>query len=183
MNINESQKLKGLEVLPLQTGNEISKGSADLDPKADIVSTSDSSAVIKFSPNIARQKHFARLMNTPENNGLAAQFVVRYDVERELSGGEVLVKNGFYINFLAPTGLGSIPKHIVFLLDTSGSMMGNKIKQLKEAMGNILDQLHEKDLFHLVEFSNGATVLDLDNSNDNVLYFAGNTRTRKIKPV
>jgi uncharacterized protein with von Willebrand factor type A (vWA) domain len=49
--------------------------------------------------------------------------------------------------------LPSLPKHIVFVLDISGSMEGEKIQQTKDAMVTILDDLGEKDHFNLLTFS------------------------------
>ena len=47
-----------------------------------------------------------------------------------------------------------MPKDIVFVLDDSTSMTGNKMKQMKEAMYMILETLHKDDRFHFVQFSN-----------------------------
>ena len=41
----------------------------------------------------------------------------------------------------------------MFVLDTSGSMTGTKIQQLKDAMFEILDDLQESDMFNIVEFN------------------------------
>lgn len=47
-------------------------------------------------------------------------------------------------------------------MDTSGSMSGTKIEQLKNAMYTIVDQLQENDLFNLVEFSTYSYLWNLD---------------------
>lgn len=41
----------------------------------------------------------------------------------------------------------------MFILDTSGSMIGTKIQQLKDAMMEILDDLQENDMFNIIEFN------------------------------
>ena len=41
----------------------------------------------------------------------------------------------------------------MFILDTSGSMSGTKISQLKFAMMEILDDLQENDLFNIIQFN------------------------------
>lgn len=62
------------------------------------------------------------------------------------------------MHFFAPSSLPVLPKHIVFVLDTSGSMHGEKMEQTKQAMESILDQLRPDDVFSVVEFSSGVNV-------------------------
>lgn len=47
---------------------------------------------------------------------------------------------------------------MVFVLDTSGSMMDRKIIQLREAMQTILSDLNPGDYFSIVEFASSVTV-------------------------
>jgi predicted metal-dependent peptidase len=63
------------------------------------------------------------------------------------------------VHFFAPTDLKPLHKHVVFVLDVSGSMHGRKIEQLKEAMMEILDDLNDGDYFNIVEFSYSVTVM------------------------
>lgn len=49
-----------------------------------------------------------------------------------------------------------IPKDVLFILDISGSMFGKKIKQQREAMDKILQDLHEGDNFNIMQFSSNA---------------------------
>lgn len=60
--------------------------------------------------------------------------------------------DGYFVHFLAPGGLDPMPMDIVFVLDQSGSMSGNKIKQLHESMLKILDEISEQDRFMLISF-------------------------------
>ena len=53
-------------------------------------------------------------------------------------------------------------KHVVFVLDHSGSMIGRKFEQVVEAMKNILSDLISKDLFDIVWFSEGASVWNVE---------------------
>lgn len=66
------------------------------------------------------------------------------------------------MHFFAPNDLDSLPKHVVFVLDTSGSMFGRKIEQLKEAMINILSDLRNEDMFNIVEFNSNVIVWDVN---------------------
>jgi Ca-activated chloride channel family protein len=56
----------------------------------------------------------------------------------------------------------SIPKDIVFVIDRSGSMSGEKMEQAKEALQFILRQLGEKDRFSIVDFDDVVDVLAFD---------------------
>jgi uncharacterized protein YegL len=47
---------------------------------------------------------------------------------------------------------GSIPKDIIFVLDKSGSMTGNKISQLKDAFSEIILSLPSEDKFTIIMF-------------------------------
>ena len=47
---------------------------------------------------------------------------------------------------------------IVFVIDTSGSMMGNKLKTVKETITFIIDQLDESDRVSLIEFNTNVIV-------------------------
>ena len=151
--------MKFVKSPPLRSGNEISKNDDDkLASLAEIVNINSTSAVVKFSPNIERQKQLATGLGTKEENGLAGQFVVQYDVERDQQGGEILLKDGYFVHFFAPSDIPPLPKEVVFILDTSGSMDGIRIKQLKEAMNSILTELKKEDLVNIVEFSSTVKV-------------------------
>ena len=168
--ISESKKIVNLKAPPLRSGNEIGTDKDELDPRADLQHINDTSAIVTFSPNLERQKELAHVFGTDVENGLAGQFVVQYDVERDPQGGEVLIQDGYFVHFFAPSDLKPLPKQVVFVLDTSGSMWGDKIKQLREAMNNILDQLNEHDSFNLVEFNSFTKVWNLDNPDESVWY-------------
>jgi len=71
------------------------------------------------------------------------------------------VNDGYFVHFFAPTNLKPLHKHVVFVLDVSGSMDGRKIEQLKEAMQKILDDLNDGDYFNIIEFSYSVTVMIL----------------------
>ena len=57
-------------------------------------------------------------------------------------------------HFFAPTGLSPLPKDIFFIVDSSGSMEGAKLAQVKVAMAAILDMLRSVDMFNIISFSN-----------------------------
>ena len=86
------------------------------------------------------------------------QLVVEYDLEREENTcGDIVIRDGYFIHYIAPKGLSSIPKNVILTVDTSGSMYW-RIAQAKQAMKAILDELTEKDTFWLQEFNSWVRV-------------------------
>ena len=49
-----------------------------------------------------------------------------------------------------------LPKNVIFVIDISGSMSGQKIEQTRQAMCTILSQLRASDSFNIVLFSDGT---------------------------
>ena len=64
--------------------------------------------------------------------------------------------DGYFVHFFAPDGMKPIPKDILFVLDVSGSMWGTKIKQQRDAMDKILQDLNDEDRFNIMKFSSEA---------------------------
>lgn len=42
------------------------------------------------------------------------------------------VLNGHFVHYFAPKDLPAVPKNVVFVIDTSASMLGTKIRQVKQ---------------------------------------------------
>nr|CAH7716627.1 unnamed protein product [Callosobruchus chinensis] len=163
VKIDESRPLKFVETPALRSGNEIStKENENLLPNANINRVNETSAVVTFKPDIEKQKEYAKELGTDKDGGLAGQFIVQYEVERDPSGGEVLVDGGHFVHFFAPSEVKPLAKMVVFVLDTSGSMSGTRIEQLKQAMNRILSELHENDVFSIIDFNDNAKVWNVD---------------------
>lgn len=95
VNINESRPLRFVKAPSIRSGNEISKyENQNLNSQAIITHIDNETATVLFQPSLDRQKELARNLGADENKGLAGQFVVQYDVNREPNGGEV------YINYI-----------------------------------------------------------------------------------
>lgn len=60
--------------------------------------------------------------------------------------------DGFFVHYLSPADLNPMAMDIVFILDRSGSMTGNKMKQLQESMLKILDEINSNDRLMLIAF-------------------------------
>ncbi|XP_077384752.1 inter-alpha-trypsin inhibitor heavy chain H3-like [Festucalex cinctus] len=106
-------------------------------------------AHIAFSPSLDQQR------KCPDCDGtlIDGDFVITYDVNRATSLGDIQIVNGYFVHFFAPPGLPRVPTNVVFVIDRSGSMSGNKMHQTREAMQAILQDLKEDDYFAIVEFN------------------------------
>ena len=64
---------------------------------------------------------------------------------------------------MAPENLPPMPKHVVFVLDTSGSMEGKKMLQTQSAMKTILSELRDgSDYMTIVSFSDEIRTWEWD---------------------
>uniref|UniRef100_A0A671L499 Zgc:112265 n=1 Tax=Sinocyclocheilus anshuiensis TaxID=1608454 RepID=A0A671L499_9TELE len=91
-------------------------------------------------------------------NGLNGDLLVTYDVERRNPKGEVMVSNGYFVHYFAPSDVPRIPKNVVFIIDRSGSMHGRKIDQTRLALLRILSDLDEDDNFGLITFDSEVSL-------------------------
>lgn len=69
-------------------------------------------------------------------------------------------QDGFFLMLLAPRveveDAQVIAKDVTLVLDTSGSMRGEKLAQAKVALAFVLDNLHQEDRFNVIAFSTGV---------------------------
>ncbi|MBN1640171.1 MAG: VWA domain-containing protein [Anaerolineae bacterium] len=69
-------------------------------------------------------------------------------------------EDGFFLLLLAPKvevdQTAIVAKDVLLVLDTSGSMRGEKLAQAKDALAFVLGQLHDEDRFNVVAFSTGV---------------------------
>lgn len=142
--ILESREITMLRVPPLR--NDVNDDIGDLSTITVISQPTPKTAEIKFVPSIEFQ-------TAQSAGGMAGQFVVQYDVERNMDAGDVLLVNGYFVHFFAPEGFTPIPNDVLFILDISGSMTGTKLSQLKDAMNSIIGQLNEGDRINIMTFS------------------------------
>jgi len=80
--------------------------------------------------------------------------------EPELAEGPALSgAEGFFLLLVAPAVEVEqdrvIPRDVILVLDTSGSMEGEKIEQAQEALIHVLEHLNEEDRFNVIAFSTG----------------------------
>uniref|UniRef100_A0A3P8ZLN9 VWFA domain-containing protein n=1 Tax=Esox lucius TaxID=8010 RepID=A0A3P8ZLN9_ESOLU len=134
VSIVERTGLRFVKVLPLKTGRLLSS------------TVSGNTQHVKTAPSLEQQ-------GSVSPKGLHADYIIRYDVELSDPIGDVQVFDGHFVHYFAPRGLPVVPKEVIFVIDVSGSMIGTKIKQTKQAMTTILGDLREGDHFNIITFS------------------------------
>merc|ERR1712110_374588 len=113
---------------------------------------------------------------------------LEYDVVRPTGhGGDILIRNGYFVHFISPDDMPPIPKNIIFVIDKSGSMHGSRMDKTREAFEYILNDLEVIDKFNIVQFDGSAekifssssdavgSILELAKSKVKNLYAAGGT--------
>ncbi|MEA3342204.1 MAG: VIT domain-containing protein, partial [Chloroflexota bacterium] len=90
-------------------------------------------------------------------------FELAYSVSQEDVGLNLLTyresasDDGFFLLLVAPTVKVErvIPRDVILVLDTSGSMEGEKMEQAQESLVYVLEHLNTGDRFNVVAFSTG----------------------------
>jgi Ca-activated chloride channel family protein len=94
-------------------------------------------------------------------------FILTYDVAGASIGDGLVTHrvagDGYFMLILQPPQRVApeqvVPKEVVFLLDTSGSMQGFPIEKAKETMSRVLGGLYAHDCFNLITFSGDTRIL------------------------
>ena len=183
VNINESLPLSELSVPELLQSNELDFTTEESQSRTARVTRgvdgSPNNARVEFSPSKEEQLEAG-------HQGVAGKFVVRYDVDRQGQDSEVQVIDGYFVHYFVPSDLPTLPKHVIFVLDTSGSMSGEKIQQLKDAMFTVLDDLTETDYFNIIEFNDDIKHWNgegFDESHEETYQATENTKSKAISSV
>merc|ERR1712165_139337 len=103
-------------------------------------------AKIVFAPTAIEQRAAAE-------EGMSGRLQINYDVDRQNQDSEVQVIDGYFVHYFVPENLETLPKHAIFILDVSGSMYGERLQQLKDAMFTVLDDMKPEDFFNIITFS------------------------------
>jgi Ca-activated chloride channel family protein len=111
--------------------------------------------------------HKARVSYVDENTRPRKDFLLYYTVSPEEIGFDLLAfededQQGYFLAMVSPQvefhKERSCKKNIVFILDTSGSMKGMKIKQARGALTFCLKSLNPKDRFNVIDFDDRITI-------------------------
>ncbi|KAJ0036348.1 hypothetical protein NQD34_005025, partial [Periophthalmus magnuspinnatus] len=145
--VSERTELSFIRVLPLKTSRLINNAHGDGDPPpSTLIEKTPHCARVYYSPSVQQQTSVSA-------QGINADFILQYDVELRDIMGDIQVYDGYFVHYFAPRGLPVVPKDVIFVIDISGSMIGTKIKQTKQAMSTILGDLREGDHFNIITFS------------------------------
>ena len=145
IEINESLPLKDISVKRFKEQNQIKFQAETITQEVLIFDqkTAPHAATIDMNPS------------GDKNKGEDWKLVLNYDVERPQDGNDIQIGAGKFVHYFAPDKLATMPKHIIFVIDVSGSMRGQKIKQAKDAMTTILDKMSQEKLdnFNIIKFN------------------------------
>ncbi|NXA45177.1 ITIH4 inhibitor, partial [Nothocercus julius] len=140
VHIFEPQGIRFLETDSTFLTNELTEALTKVQNKT--------KAHILFKPTVDQQKN-------PDvgETLLNGDFIVRYDVERDATAGDIQIVNGYFVHYFAPHEMPVFPKNVIFVIDRSGSMAGRKIEQTRDALLKILQDLRAEDHFSFITFN------------------------------
>jgi Ca-activated chloride channel family protein len=151
-------------VFPLSTAKYSTHPPEKLSVKVTLESGEELKSV--YSPShtvgIKREKRRATVTYTAHNEVPEADFRLMFDVGKGKVGARVLSyrantkDDGFYLLLANPQiedgDTEKTAKTVVFVVDRSGSMSGEKIEQAKNALKFVLNRLRDGDLFNIVAY-------------------------------
>lgn len=152
-------------VYPLKTSHALVRTQRDFTMSVELLSQSPLKNI--YSPthqvSVARRGDRKAIIGFEQNQAaLNRDFVLFYSVSPKDLGMNLLThriegQDGYFLMMATPkVAYGSneiLGKNITFVLDTSGSMSGEKMKWAKHALLICLGKLNPKDYFNVVRFS------------------------------
>lgn len=154
-------------VYPLNTEKFSAQPLQDVSIQVDIRSQAALKAIYSPSHKVAIDRdgdHHAVVSYEDANVRPETDFELYYTVSEDAVGVNLLAyregdEDGFFLLLVAPQVQVDqsqvVAKDVIIVLDTSGSMAGEKIAQAKEALTYILDHLNPEDRFNIIAFSTG----------------------------
>jgi hypothetical protein len=146
--INETLPLKDMSIKRVFQKPSESRPSAEYVNKHHLFKTSSKSAYFNYtySPPALDQVH----------NGNIEKIVINYDVKRPDDGNDIQIGAGRFVHYFLPdpNNVNKQPKHVIFVIDKSGSMNGTKMEQTKDAVMEWLQTMKENYInsFNFVMF-------------------------------
>jgi Ca-activated chloride channel family protein len=134
------------------------KVNVDINSKTPIKSIYSPSHNIKIDK---RDDYRARITYVEENTRPDKDFLLYYTVSEKDIGFDLLPfedqeHQGYFLAMISPqvevAADKTSSKNIIFILDTSGSMKGEKIRQAKSALSFCLNSLNGRDRFSVIDF-------------------------------
>lgn len=140
---------KALRSLSLNARIESSEGIRSIySPTDDIVvkRTGDKTATVKMEKNYVLPTSDYKMVFTTDRSDVGASL---------LSYKSASDKDGYFMLLASPSVEETVKqseKNVVFVIDRSGSMSGQKIEQAKKAVEFVLRNLNENDLYNIVAY-------------------------------
>jgi len=155
-------------IYPLNTEKFSARPLEEVSVSVELESVAPLRAIYSPSHPVAVDRehdHYARIGYEARDVKPDTDFALYYSVAQEEVGLSLLSYkspqgDGFFLLLVAPQveveAEEVIAKDVICVLDTSGSMQGQKLDQAKEALRFVLDHLNEGDRFSIVAFSTGV---------------------------
>ena len=106
---------------------------------------------------------YRELNVTPDKDFVLYYTVSESDIGVNLVSYKAGKEDGFFLLLLAPRTTVEeedlVAKDVLLIVDTSGSMRGDKLAQTKGAARYVLSHLNARDRFNIISFSSGTSVL------------------------
>ena len=177
--INESLPITKVSVPELLESNSVDPLEETQNSFANIEENFEGDAKrakIVFAPTAIEQRAAAE-------EGMAGRLQINYDVDRQNQDSEVQVIDGYFVHYFVPENLETLPKHAIFILDVSGSMYGEKLQQLKDAMFTVLDDMKPEDFFNIITFSTSVSEIAIERSPTPAISATPENKKRAISHV
>ncbi|MHB1295687.1 MAG: VIT domain-containing protein [Anaerolineae bacterium] len=155
-------------VYPLNTEQFSLKPLEDVQVAVEITSKNPLQAIYSPSHSMSIQKdgdYHAEATYSEEQVTPDQDLVLYYTVGEDAVGANVLSyregdEDGFFVMLMAPRAQVDeeqvVAKDVFVVLDTSGSMRGEKLEQAKDATRYVLENLNPDDRFNIISFSSGT---------------------------
>ena len=154
---------------PLNTEKFSAKPLESVRIEIDLSSLDPIKSIYSPSHTIITQKtddYHAEITYHEENVTPDSDFLLYYTISPEEVGMNILTyreseEDGFYLLLAAPQveveSSEVIDKRMIFVIDRSGSMSGEKIVQAREALKFCVHNLNDGDLFNIIDFDDQIT--------------------------
>ena len=83
-----------------------------------------------------------------KNQDFSEKIEISYDVERPAVGGDIIIRDGYFVHFIGSDDIPEKNKTVIFVIDRSGSMAGDRIEKVKQAYSVSEHFYFELLLFH-----------------------------------
>ena len=155
-------------VYPLNTEKFSARPLEEVSVSVELESEAPLKAIYSPSHPVAvdrESEHRARIGYEARHVKPDTDFALYYSLAQEEVGVSLLSykpprQEGFFLLLVAPqveVDAGDvIARDVICVLDTSGSMQGEKLDQAKDALRFVLDHLNREDRFNIVAFSTGV---------------------------